>query len=428
MAPPERITESQMEEILKLLGSAHLIEDDVPYSRADLLNVFKSSSIQPEAEPVFWKFRTLAQDQGRIGSIDVLVNGTKRGRSYTFSGLGALAAVRETVGPAATAVRESAPPTGTLSTNDHPEDRIHVEAHIALLLARRCVGLSLPKVSGARSRGNAVDANPDFVGVRAERSVAPLAVELPEWIDSRQAPARHALIGAEFKASLNSAGELSRAIRQTLHNTRFFHEGWLVAPIPQPLYAEATLLGEEYNVGVISVFREPTTRHEILWTPRPRSSRLTFKDFAYRYESEELAEFCEKLEQCRRVAERLSDRVREDLIGQLVSDQRAESMVLRLPSTMVRSLAASTHDAIERQDVEAYATVLRSALLDAYEYDAPEEQTPGDYVSETLAPFLSSTAVPLSRASRDIVRAQLTSFLRERRAEFDDFLSAIGDR
>jgi hypothetical protein len=45
-----------------------------------------------------------------------------------------------------------------VGANDHPEDRQHIAAHIALLVHRKCLAFSLPKKSG----GSRED-NPDMV-------------------------------------------------------------------------------------------------------------------------------------------------------------------------------------------------------------------------------------------------------------------------
>lgn len=418
MGRPEKYLAERIESLLHTLSQEGKIESGKTYSRADLLDLFRDEGVAADdVDGLFMKFRSLAQDEGAIGQIGVSYEGTRRGRRYGF---GDLEEPEDQVSQS-----EHPQPIDAVGI-DHPEDRAHIATHVAMLLVRRCVGISMPNVSGARTRGNTAHSNPDFIGVAIGRKFPPLGtLQVPQWVEATPASERDQMVAAEIKPSITSSGELSSAIRQARHNCRYFDEAWLVAQVARSLANEASELGEEYNVGVISADPEAVTRPEVLWTPRPTNNRATVREFLARYDQDSLKQIFARIGRCREIAESLTERRREQVLLQLLTDQRADSLVTRLPQTIQDSLRQETFSPVEERDVDSFAAAVRSALFDAFEYDAPEESNPGDYLAQLNLLFLLDGAGIVSRAVRGRTKSTLLAFIDQRMSEMSGFRARL---
>ena len=406
MGAPERFSESDVASVFHGLLRDEQLSADRGYSRAELLSALKGAEgVEDDPDNFFVKFRSIAQDYGRVGDIEVLVTGRKKGRRYSF--------LSDSLRPEELA---SAPRPPIITGNDHPEDRAHVAVHLALLLTKRCVGLSLPKTGGAVLRGNRRDQNPDFVGIAAAAERVMLgASRIPEWLAAEQPRARYTLVGAEVKPKIETETQLYDAVRQARHNCRYFDEGWLVAQVAQSLGGAARMLGEEYDVGILSFSDDPITRVEVLWMASPTRGRQRPTDFFARFDGPRLDELFGELEHCRRLADKIGVgagfQLRLEALRQLLTNQRSDSMILRLPKSIQDSLVGKEENGSQLQDQEAVSAAVRAVLFDAYEYDSDEEDDLKTFVKkQDVGARLQRSSEFFSSRVRTLVLEELVKY------------------
>lgn len=408
------LTEAELEAMLR--NTVRLGE---PYARADLLALFHAAGLgDDEAAEAFVGMRWYAENRGSVGSIDVLTTGNKKGRRYTFAATerGAVDAGVEVAAAESTA---SISPRGG---NDHPEDRAHIAAHLALLLHRRCVAVSLPKTVGTRSRTNSAthqNDNPDIIGVARRRWEPTRAtVEVPGWMTN--APrAEHLLIAAEVKpgAMVQNASQLYWAMVEARHNTRYFDEGWLLAPIPEYLHANARALGEEYGIGVLSWLPTQVARADVLWIPATRDRSSDVRDYLSRMDADRARERVAELEGLRAQADRIEAPIRGWALERLLTNQLADSMLSRLPAS-VRETLRDPSSRCWADDSQALVQAILDVALEHYDVDEVDP--------DELAPFVRTRVLEPARRLENVAGQKLAAAIEaEVRTRFDERALAL---
>lgn len=244
--------------------------------------------------------------------------------------------------------------------NDYPEDRMHIAAHIALLVNMRCYSVSQRKVS-AKSR----DDNPDIVGSYLSGSMSHR--NSLEWA-GRSAPKVTHFIGAEVKTVLATEGAIYSAIREARHNTRYFDRGYLIAMIERKLRRFALRMAEEYDVGLIVVDESAPWRSQILHQCPIRSDLGQIHNFVSRHQVDSTFKVLQEIHTALSNGRGIEDDLRMAL-NVCLSDQELWSIVPRLPESIQADLkvACDLNDASAQDTMRAFTEIVFGLLIDAYD-------------------------------------------------------------
>lgn len=341
-----------------------LLQNEQPYQKSRLVEVLQEKPGDLNAVERFYLFRGVVESGKPVDGLDVSYSGSRRGRRYFFHNLGM------PVQGAATMAADTQPEVSR--RNDHPEDREHVAAHVALLMRLQSAAISLPKKIGSGR-----EENPDMLAVvSSELPECPL----PEWLKRDQR--RPLLLGCEVKAAVLARLALFDAIRETRHNSRYFDQSWLLAPISPGLSAEARELGEEYDVGIISWPQGNPVDSEVLWTPSTRRGTKCMEDFFVRLDADARRRLVASLERVRTRAESLgrNHTVCEWAIRWMLAEDE-QSIVRYLPDSIQACLNPDeeTESSIEPQiqtwDIESFASVVVGLASKSFDTFADEDET-----------------------------------------------------
>jgi hypothetical protein len=406
-------------------ASTGAIKEGAAYQRSDLVTSLKALIGEEAAWESFNAIRSAAESGTPIGDVRISFFGNKRGRRYTFANLGvSVESPHADTGSGARNADEDGP-----TANDHPEDRAHLAAHIALIQKRRCIAVSMPKLAGRRRGADpSHNENPDIVGVVvARRSAMPsIRSEVPAWLASSTRRETAITIGAEVKPVTTNGNELYWAVVEARHNSRYFDEAWLISQVPSSLHADARDLGEEYNVGILSCI--PGMQSDVLWSPLRRTGTRNIGDFFSRFGASDAEQRISELKRCHELATELPHTLRRAALEQLVSNQLSTSLVRRLPYSLQQNLKSQQLGGSAGSDLDAFCQGVVDLFLDAYQHDADEDATISQYWRELqLREALQKLGDLVTPKAINKVRELLEVGAREMSVDRDAIKSEFGD-
>ncbi len=385
------------------------LENNKEYAREYFLSNYEGIDHPQnmDFENFWWNFRDEVQETGKISDYSISYHGIKKARKYIFQDIPSKS---EYVSPS---VPLEVP--NQILSNDNPEDRSHLYAHVALLFQKGALAVSLPKKTGGK-----VNDNPDMIGLHlvSYSNKNDSTVIIPNWMSSEKKKNIVIVFGCEVKPYLFSDTDIYNAIVEARHNSRYFDQAWLLSQIHNDKIELARELGEEYNVGVISWNNIWPSRSDVVWQPSSQKSTKNNIDYFSRESVKSLSLLT--------TIEQLYNEIKDEAISKksqyalkaFFTDQDLESLIRRLPIS-IRDVLKSGNNG-EDPSIQAFVNLVEFIFMDSYQEFADNDESISGYLQKSHTDMYDY----LSKGSHRHLSTCLQKKLKETLADFAKNMAA----